>query len=61
MNLGSLVTLYTLVSGVLLLAGAALVLFGDATLAVVGIVLIVLSAIVFLVDAKDLLVKTDRE
>lgn len=61
MDLGFEVTLLTLVSGVLLMGGAALVVFGDALLTVVGIVLITLSAVVFIVDAKDLLVKTDEE
>lgn len=61
MDLGFQVTLLTLVSGLLLLGGAALVLFGDTLLTVVGILLITLSAVVFIVDAKDLLVKTDEQ
>lgn len=60
MDLGSRVTLYTLVSGLLLVGGAVLILLDDSLLSVVGIVLITLSAVVFIVDAKDLLVKTDE-
>ena len=46
---------------VMLLVGIALIVFGDATLAVVGILLIIGSAIVFLVDVKDLITRTDEE
>jgi predicted methyltransferase len=61
MDLGSRVTLFTVVSGLLLLGGAALIVLGDDTLTVTGIVLITLSAVVFIVDAKDLLVKTEAD
>lgn len=47
-------------AGLLLLAGIALILLGDALLATVGIVLIIASVIIFLVDTKDLIVKTDE-
>lgn len=60
MELGTRDTLLTVGTSVMLLAGIALVLFGGATLATVGIMLVVLSAIVFIVDAKDLIVKTDQ-
>lgn len=51
----------TLATTVTLLVGVGLVVFGDAAVTVVGILLIIGSAIVFLVDAKDLLVKTDEK
>lgn len=60
MELGTRDTLLTLGSGLMFVGGIALIAFGDFLLATVGIVLITMSAIVFLVDAKDLLVKTDR-
>ncbi|WP_157971755.1 hypothetical protein [Halorussus litoreus] len=43
-----------------MLIGVVLILAAGAMLMTVGIVLVVLSAIVFVVDAKDLLVETDR-
>lgn len=52
--------LLTAVATAKFLVGIALVLLGDATITTVGIVLVTLSAVVFLVDAKDLLVRTDR-
>ncbi|MFC4553305.1 MULTISPECIES: hypothetical protein [Halorussus] len=51
----------TLATTVTLLVGVGLVVFGNATLTVLGILLIIGSAIVFLVDVKDLLVKTDEK
>ena len=60
MEIGSRDTLLTLLTGAMLLVGIGLVLLADYFLTVVGIVLIVLSAIIFIVDAKDLIVKTDQ-
>ena len=60
MELGTRDTLLTVASAVLMLAGIGLVLVQNATMTIVGIVLIVASTLVFVVDAKDLLVKTDR-
>lgn len=60
MDIGLRDTLLTLGTAALLLAGVLLVLFADPALTVVGIVLIALSGIVFVVDAKDLVVKTDE-
>lgn len=60
MDLGSRVTLFTVVSGLLLLVGSVLILLDDRLLDVIGIVLVTLSGVVFIVDAKDLLVKTDE-
>ena len=60
MNLGGRDTLLTLVTAAMLFAGILLIIFGDYILAVAGILLITLSAIIFIVDAKDLLVKTDE-
>lgn len=60
MKLGARDTLLTIVSAVLMLTGIALVLVQDSTVTIIGIVLITASALVFIVDAKDLLVKTDR-
>jgi ABC-type bacteriocin/lantibiotic exporter with double-glycine peptidase domain len=60
MELGTRDTLLTVGSAIMLLVGIALIFVQSPTLTTVGIVLIVLSAIVFIVDAKDLLVKTDQ-
>lgn len=60
MDLESRDALLTLAMGVLWLVGIALIVFGDLLAAVTGIVLITLSTIVFLVDAKDFLVRTDE-
>ena len=61
MELGTRDTLLTVVSSVLMLAGIAMVLLvRDSAVTMIGIVLVTLSAIVFIVDAKDLLVKTDQ-
>ncbi|WP_137284877.1 hypothetical protein [Halorussus salinisoli] len=59
MKLGTRDTLLTAGTTVLLLVGVALILFADAMLTTVGIVLVIASAIVFLVDVKDLVVETD--
>lgn len=48
-------TLLTLVVGVAFLVGVALVLSQSTTLTVAGFLLVVLSAIVFVVDARDVL------
>ena len=51
----------TIGTTVLMLAGIAMVLLlRDSVMTMIGIVLVTLSAIVFIVDAKDLLVKTDQ-
>lgn len=42
------------------LVGVGLVLLGGATAATVGILLVTLSAVAFVADAKDLLVLSDR-
>lgn len=60
MDVGARTILLTLGSAVALLVGIALVLLGDATLATVGILLVIASAIAFLVDAKDFVVMTDK-
>lgn len=60
MDIESRDALLTLAMGVLWLVGIALIVFGDLLAAVTGIVLITLSSIVFLVDAKDFLVRTDE-
>ena len=59
MELGTRDTLLTVASALMMLAGIGLVLVQNASMTVVGIVLITASALVFIVDAKDLLVKTD--
>jgi ABC-type bacteriocin/lantibiotic exporter with double-glycine peptidase domain len=57
MELGTRDTLLT----VLMLVGIAMVLLvRDSVVTMVGIVLVTLSAIVFIVDAKDLILKTDQ-
>jgi ABC-type bacteriocin/lantibiotic exporter with double-glycine peptidase domain len=61
MELGTRDTLLTVATSVLMLAGIAMVLFlRDSVMTMVGIVLVTLAAIVFIVDAKDLIVKTDQ-
>jgi multisubunit Na+/H+ antiporter MnhC subunit len=61
MELGTRDALLTVVSSVLFLAGIALVLLiRDSIATVVGILLIGAGTIIFLVDAKDLIVKTDQ-
>lgn len=60
MKLGARDTLLTLGTAGAMLVGVVLILAADAMLTMVGIMLVVLSAIVFVVDAKDVLVKTDR-
>lgn len=61
MELGARDALLTVGTAVLMLVGIAMVLFlRDSVMTTVGIVLVTLSAIVFIVDAKDLLVKTDQ-
>lgn len=58
MNLGTRTALLTAGTAVALLLGIALVLLGDARLATVGIVLVIASAIAFLVDLGDALGET---
>lgn len=60
MDLGARVTLYTVVSGLLFVVGVLAILLGGPMMDMAGLVLITLSGIVFIVDAKDLLVKTDE-
>lgn len=60
MELGTRDTLLTVGTAAMLLGGIALIFVQNATLTTVGIVLVVLSAIAFIVDVKDLVVKTDR-
>ena len=61
MELGARDTLLTVGTAVLMLAGIALILFvRDSVVTMVGIALVTLSAIVFIVDAKDLIIKTDQ-
>jgi Co/Zn/Cd efflux system component len=61
MKLGLRDTLLTVGTVAALLTGIALVLLvRDSVMTIVGILLVTLSAIAFVVDAKDLLVETDQ-
>lgn len=60
MDLGFRVTLFTVVSGLLLLVGSLLILLDGPTMDVLGLLLVTLSGVVFIVDAKDLLVRVDE-
>lgn len=57
MDFDSRETLLTLGTSVTMLVGIALVLFFGATLTIVGILLVVASSILFVVDSADLLAK----
>jgi len=59
MNLGTRTALLTAATAVALLLGVALVLLGDPRLATVGIVLVIASAIAFLVDLGSALAETE--
>lgn len=60
MELGTRDALLTALTAAVLLAGTALVLVQDAAATVVGILLIAAGSVVFIVDAKDLVVRTDE-
>ena len=60
MELGTRDALLTVLTVAAMLAGTALVLLPGSTETVVGILLIVAGSLVFVVDAKDLIVKTDE-
>lgn len=49
------ITLMTLLSTVMFLGGIGFILVGGPTLAVAGVVLIILSTIVLLVDMRDVI------
>lgn len=49
------ITALTLLSGVLLLGGMLIIVFAGPTLTVVGIVLVTLSAVVFIADIADVI------
>lgn len=53
--------LLTLGTGLVLLVGILLVVFTDYLLTVVGVILIILSAIVFMYDVKVLLLDTSEQ
>lgn len=53
--------LLAVVSAAMLVGGVYLVFRQDAALTVVGILLVIASAIVFLVDTNDLLVLAERK
>lgn len=55
------VTVLTVGSMLLGLLGVSLILFQGATMTMVGIVLVIASAIAFLVDVKDFLLVADRK
>lgn len=60
MKIGARISLLTVGTVASVLVGVALVLSQDAAVTTVGIVLVIASAIVFLVDVADLLLITDR-
>lgn len=55
MDLGVEITLLTLLSAVLFLGGILLIVLSGPTLTIIGIVLVILSAVVFLADIADIL------
>lgn len=55
------ITLLTVGTMVLVFVGVNLVLHQSAAFTTLGILLVILSAIVFLVDVKDVLLLTDRK
>lgn len=55
MDLGFEITALTLLSAVLLLAGILLIVFFGPTLTITGIVLVTLSAVVFIADIADII------
>lgn len=60
MELGLRDSLLTVASALAFLVGIGFVLSNSTTLTAIGIVLIVVSSIVFIVDLKDLVLKTDE-
>ena len=61
MNIGSRDVALTAVTSAAMLAGIVLILTTGPTLTAVGIVLVVVSAVVFIVDTKDLLVRSEEQ
>ena len=54
MDLGFEITSLTLLSAVLFLVGILLIVFSGPTLTIIGIVLVSLSAVVFIADMVDI-------
>lgn len=55
MDLGLEITALTLLSTVMFLGGILLILLSGPTLTIIGILLIILSAVVFLADVADII------
>lgn len=55
MDLGAEITLLTVLSAVLFLAGILFIILSGPMLTIIGIVLVILSAVVFLADIADIL------
>lgn len=60
MDLGSRDTLLTVGTAATLLVGVLLVVFADYLLTVVGVILVILSAIVLMIDVKALLLEPSK-
>lgn len=61
MELGTRDTLLTFGVGAMWLVGVALILRGDLVPGVTGIVLLVLSIVVFMADVRDVLVRAHEQ
>ena len=61
MNIGSRDVVLTAATTAAMLVGITLILTAGPTLTAVGIALVVVSAIVFVVDAKDILVQSEEQ
>lgn len=55
MDLGLEITALALLSAVMFLGGILLIVFSGPTLTIIGIVLVILSAVVFLADMADII------
>ena len=60
MDLGLKITALTLLSAAMFLGGILLIFFAGPTLTIIGIVLVTLSAVVFLTDMADIIGRWQR-